>query len=41
MAGAGATRLRRNELPSLASDVLFLALFAFLAWGRFDLEPFV
>ena len=41
MAGAGATRLRRGELPSLLSDLLFLGMFAFLAWGRFDLEPFV
>ncbi len=41
MAGAGATRLRRREVQSLVGDLAFLALFALLAWGRFDLEPFV
>ena len=41
MAGAGATRLRRGELQSLVGDVAFLAMFAFVAWGRFALEPFV
>jgi uncharacterized membrane protein len=40
MAGAGATRMRRSELASLVGDLVFLALFAFLAWGRFALEPF-
>lgn len=39
MAGAGTTRFRRREVRSLAGDLVFLALFAFLAWGRFDLEP--
>src|SRR5688500_272937 len=41
MAGAGTTRFRRGELPSLVGDLVFIAMFAFLAWGRFDLEPFV
>jgi len=41
MAGAGTTRLRRGELTSLVGDLVFLGTFAFLAWGRFDLEPFV
>lgn len=39
MAGAGTTRFRRREVQSLAGDLVFLGLFAFLAWGRFDLEP--
>lgn len=41
MAGAGTTRFRRGEVQSLVGDLVFLALFAFLAWGRFDLEPFI
>ena len=41
MAGAGTTRFRRSEVQSLVGDLVFLGLFAFLAWGRFDLEPFV
>src|SRR5688500_11441155 len=41
MAGAGTTRFRRHEVPSLVGDLVFLGLFAFLAWGRFALEPFV
>lgn len=40
MAGAGTTRFRRGEVQSLVGDLVFLGLFAFLAWGRFDLEPF-
>lgn len=40
MAGAGATRLRRGEIGSLLGDVMFLGLFVFIAWGRFNLEPF-
>jgi uncharacterized membrane protein len=39
MAGAGTTRFRRGEAWSLAGDLVFLGLFAFLAWGRFELEP--
>ena len=41
MAGAGTTRFRRKEVQSLIGDLMFLGLFAFLAWGRFGLEPFV
>lgn len=41
MAGAGTTRLRRGEVSSLVGDLVFLSLFAFVAWGRFGLEPFV
>ena len=41
MAGAGTTRFRRGELQPLVGDLAFIAMFAFLAWGRFDLEPFV
>lgn len=40
MAGAATTRLRRSEWAYLAGDVVFIALFAFLAWGRFALQPF-
>lgn len=39
MAGAGTTRFRRGEYPLMVGDVVFLAAFAFLAWGRFALEP--
>ena len=41
MAGAGTTRFRRGESVPLVGDLVFLGLFAFLAWGRFGLEPFV
>lgn len=41
MAGAGATRFRRREVQPLVGDLLFIGLFAFLALGRFSLEPFV
>lgn len=40
MAGAATTRFRRCEWQFMAGDVIFLSLFAFLAWGRFGLEPF-
>ncbi|WP_205471365.1 DoxX family protein [Nocardioides sp. SYSU D00038] len=39
MAGAGTTRFRRSEWRYLAGDLAFVALFVFLAWGRFDLQP--
>lgn len=39
MAGAGTTRFRRSEWKFLVGDLAFLSLFAFLAWGRFALEP--
>lgn len=41
MAGAATTRLRRGEWTFLAGDLVYLSLFAFVAWGRFDLAPFV
>lgn len=37
MAGAATTRFRRNEWLAMAGDVAFIAMFAFLAWGRFTL----
>lgn len=40
MAGAATTRFRRSEWGYLVGDVAFLAVFAFLAWGRFSLQPF-
>jgi uncharacterized membrane protein len=40
MAGAATTRFRRMEWKYLPGDLVFLGLFAFLAWGRFDLHPF-
>ena len=40
MAGAATTRFRRREWTYLLGDLVFLGLFAFLAWGRFDLQPF-
>ena len=40
MAGAGTTRFRRSEWNFLVGDVVFVGLFAFVAWGRFGLEPF-
>lgn len=41
MAGAATTRFRRNEWWFMTGDVAYLAAFAFLAWGRFVLVPFV
>ena len=40
MAGAATTRFRRSEWGAMAGDVLFIAAFALLAWGRFGVEPF-
>lgn len=40
MTGAGTTRFRRQEYGAMVGDLLFLAAFAFIAWGRFALEPF-
>jgi hypothetical protein len=40
MAGAATTRFRRGEWALMAGDVAYLAAFAFVAWGRFDLAPF-
>lgn len=35
MAGAVATRLRRREPKPMLADLAYLALAAFVAWGRF------
>ncbi|BDH59037.1 DoxX family protein [Tsukamurella sp. PLM1] len=40
MSGAATTRFRRREWGAMAGDVVFIALFAFVAWGRFDLAPY-
>ncbi len=40
MSGAASTRFRRKEWKYLPGDVLYLGLFVFVAWGRFDLQPF-
>ncbi len=40
MAGAATERIRRDEYPQLAGDLVFLAGMLFLAWGRFGLEQF-
>lgn len=41
MAGAATTRFRRSEWALMAGDTAYLAAFAFVAWGRFALVPFV
>ena len=40
MSGAATTRFRRNEWRYFAGDLVFIALFGFVAWGRFAAEPF-
>jgi uncharacterized membrane protein len=35
MAGAVITRLRRHEVKPMVADLVYLALAAFVAWGRF------
>jgi hypothetical protein len=35
MAGAAITRARRHETKALVADLVYLALAAFVAWGRF------
>ncbi|MEZ0367222.1 DoxX family protein [Mycobacterium sp. pUA109] len=40
MAGAATTRFRRSEWGYMAGDVVFIAVFALLAWGGFALQPF-
>jgi hypothetical protein len=40
MSGAATTRLRRREYPAMVGDLAFLALCAFVAWGRFGPESF-
>lgn len=38
--GAVITRLRRGERVTVAVDLVYLALAAFVAWGRFGSEAF-
>ncbi|MEV6967115.1 DoxX family protein [Hamadaea sp. NPDC051192] len=38
--GAAIMRLRRGERATIAPDLVYLALAAFLAWGRFGPESF-
>lgn len=40
MVGAMATHLRRDEVMSAAANLVYLALAAFVAWGRFGPESF-
>lgn len=40
MIGAVITRLRRGERATIAGDLIYLAMAAFVAWGRFALVPF-
>ena len=40
MAGATITRIRRREFKLMILDLAYLTLAAFVAWGRFGLEPF-
>jgi hypothetical protein len=35
MGGAVVLRIRLHEVPAMAGDLVFLALAAFVAWGRF------
>jgi hypothetical protein len=40
MAGAFVTHLRRHEVQGVAVTLVLVAVSAFVAWGRFGLEPF-
>lgn len=40
MVGAVITRLRRGEKVTVAADLVYLAMAAFVAWGRFGPESF-
>ena len=40
MVGAVITRLRRREAKPMVADLVYLALAAFVAWGRFGPESF-
>jgi uncharacterized membrane protein YphA (DoxX/SURF4 family) len=40
MIGAAITRFRRHEFTIMAVDLVYLALVAFVAWGRFGPESF-
>jgi hypothetical protein len=39
-AGAVITRLRRGETVTIVTDLIYLALAVFVAWGRFGPESF-
>jgi hypothetical protein len=41
MAGAAITRIRRHEAKFMVVDLVYLALAAFVAWGRFGAESFI
>jgi hypothetical protein len=38
--GAVVMRLRRGEMATIMFDLVYLAMAAFVAWGRFGPEPF-
>ena len=40
MLGAVVTHLRRKESQMVVVNVVLIALAAFVAWGRFDAQPF-
>jgi DoxX-like family len=40
MVGAVTMRLRRGETVTIVADLVYLAMAAFLAWGRFGPESF-
>jgi DoxX-like family len=40
MTGAAFTRFRRREFKYMVADLIYLALGAFVAWGRFGPESF-
>ncbi|NUT96121.1 MAG: DoxX family protein [Saccharothrix sp.] len=40
MIGAAVTRFRRGETKLVAVDFVYLALLAYVVWGRFVVEPF-
>ena len=40
MLGAVITRIRRHEFKFMVGDLVYLALAAFVAWGRLGPEPF-
>ena len=40
MVGAVITRIRRHEFKVMVADLVYLALAAFVAWGRFGPEAF-
>lgn len=40
MVGAMITHFRRHEIPAIVVNLAYLALAAFVAWGRFGPTPF-